>query len=304
MQEKEFLKLVLNNNIPGKEEIRQRVLDRANSQKGAVRMKRKLITIGLSLCLVAGMTYGVYAAAEKMEYKRAESFLYGIGVDAQEMSRTQAKDAYHDMVSDSFQLDITQEILEKRANEVGLEYVPQDGEHIYRALKNYSALTVTNRVSREQIQELETGLTYGEIIDRLGITKDVGKDSYILQYLVDGKMLLTLTFTEESDVCPYSGEELLGTLKKVVTENTSADTFDAVVLSNEGKSLLVDCPAHDKFENAWVGVTNKTELVFADGSKAFLSDIEEGAQVIITFDGGIRESYPVQITATKIVISN
>jgi hypothetical protein len=31
--------------------------------------------------------------------------------------------------------------------------------------------------------------------------------------------------------------------------------------------------------------------------------LNDGTPVIITFDGGIRESYPVQITAIKIVIS-
>ena len=303
MRERDFIKLVLQDKLPDKEIIRRQVLAGPEPRKGVVSMKRKLITACLSLGLIIAMTYGVYAAAENIEYKKAEHFLYEIGVEAADLTRAQAKDVYRDMVSDQFKLDITQEVLEKRANEMGIEYVPQESEYIYRALKNYSALTYTNRVSLDQVRELEAGLTYGEIIERLGVTKNVGKDSYILQYLVDGKMLLTLTFADESEVCPLSGEELLGTLKRVVTENTGGDTFDAVVLEIEGGRLLVHCPAYEKFDTAWVGLTEKTELVFADGRKASLGDLNDGTPVIITFDGGIRESYPVQITAIKIVIS-
>lgn len=303
MQERDFLKLMLQERLPDKEIIRQRVLAGPEPRKGVVSMKRKLITACLSLGLIVAMTYGVYAAAENIEYKKAEHFLYEIGIEAADLSRGQAKDVYHDMVSDQFQLEITKEVLEKRANEVGIEYVPQESEYIYRALKNYSALTYTNRVSLDQVRELEAGMTYGEIIERLGVTKDVGKDSYILQYLVDGKMLLTLTFADESEVCPLSGEELLGTLKKVVTENTGGDTFDAVVLEIEGRRLLVHCPAYEKFDTAWVDLTDKTQLVFANGKEASPSDLKDGTPVIITFDGGIRESYPVQITAAKIVIN-
>ena len=115
-------------------------------------MKRKLITACLSLGLIIAMTYGVYAAAENIEYKKAEHFLYEIGVEAADLTRAQAKDVYRDMVSDQFKLGITQEVLEKRANEMGIEYVPQESEYIYRALKNYSALTYTNRVSLDQVR--------------------------------------------------------------------------------------------------------------------------------------------------------
>lgn len=303
MQEKDYLKLVLDEKLANKEQIRNQVFKRLENQKGVVPMKRKLATVALSLCLVAAMTYGVYAAADTIEYKRAENFLGEIGVEAQDYSRTQAKAAYHDMANQDFQLDITKEILTKRANELGIEYAPAEGEHVYWALKSYSSLTSTNRVTLAQVQELEAGLSYREIIDRLGVTKDMGKDSYILQYLVDGKMLLTLTFSNEDEICPMSGEELLGTLRKVATENNSELTFDAVVIQTSENSIFVDCPAYDTFDSASVSITKDTEIVFANGQKATIGDISKGASVIVTYSGEIRLSYPVQITAAKIVIS-
>jgi len=123
-----------------------------------------------------------------------------------------------------------------------------------------------------------------------------------LQYLVDGNKLLVLTFSDENDICPYSGEEMLSSLKKVETGNNSEFTFDAVVLEVSERSIFVDCPAYDKFDSANVGISDTAEIVFADGGKASLADIAKGAGVVITYDGAIRESYPVQITATKIVI--
>jgi len=304
MKEKLLLKQIIEDKLADKEVIRQRVLADAENWKGADRMKRKLVIATLTLGLVVAMSYGVYAAAESIEYHRAEDFLAEIGVEAGEFSRSQAKAAYRDMRSGEFNQEITEEILAKRANELGIEYVPAEAQHVYRALKNYSALTYTNRVSQDQIQALEAGLPYGEIIDRLGVTKDVGKDVYILQYLVDGTKLLTLSFADENEICPLSGIELLATLKKVATENNTEFTFDAVVLQVSDGRLLVDCPAYGKFDCASVGITDKTRFATRDGQAASFSDIISGAAVTITYDGTMRESYPVQITATELILGD
>lgn len=304
MDERELIKKVIGAKLAGKEEIRAKILAGIGNRKGVVSMKRKLVTVALSLVLVVAMSYGVYAVAENIEYNRAEDYLGEIGVNAQEISRSQAKQVYRDMRTEEFELEITKEVLDKRANDLGLEYVPVEAEHVYRALKNYSALTSTHKVTADQVEDLEAGLTYGEIIDILGVTKDVGKDSYILQYLVDGNKLLTLSFNDEEDICPLSGQEMLETLKKIATENNTELSFNATILQNNEGSLLVDCPAYDKFDSAYVGITEETAILFNDGNKAVREDLTVGSAVVITYSGTIRESYPVQIDAVKIVIQN
>jgi len=306
VKEKEFLKRVLNEKLADKELIRRRVLTYAENEgqtvKGAFAVRKKLVIAAVSACFVVALSFGVYAAADAVEYGRAEAFLGEIGVKARDLPRADAKELYRDMKSGSFELPMTMEILEKRAGDLGVEYVPQDSEQIYRALKNYSSLTYTGRVTSDKVETLGAGLSYGEIIDILGATKDVGDDTHMLQYLVDGSKLLVLTFGDESDICPYSGEEMLSTLKRVETRNNSDFAFDAVVVEVGGGRLFVDCPAYGKFDSASVGLSETAEIVFAGGGKASLADIAKGAEVIITYDGMIRESYPVQITATKIVI--
>lgn len=306
MKEKDFLRRVLNEKLADKELIRQRVLARAKreeqSAKGVAGMRKRLVIAAVGACVVTALSFGVYAAADAVEYGKAEAFLGEIGIAVQDLPRSDAKELYRDMKTGSFELPMTMEILEKKAGDLGVEYVPQDSEQIYRALKNYNSLTSTGRITSEQVEALKAGLSYGEIIDALGATKDVGDGEHMLQYLVDGSKLLVLTFVEESDICPYSGKELLSSLKRVETKNNSELTFDAVVLDVSKGSIFVDCPAYDKFDSANVGVPDTAEIVFADGGKASFEDIAKGAEVVITYDGMIRESYPVQITATKIVI--
>ncbi|HOB35693.1 MAG TPA: hypothetical protein PKL39_08100 [Bacillota bacterium] len=300
MEEKAFLKAVLREKLADKEKIRRQAL--AGGSKGGVSMQRKLALAAMSICIMALMTYGAYAAADSIQYKKAEAFLGSIGISAQDVGRAQAKEIYKDMVTESFQLSATRAVLEKRANELGIEYIPADTEHVFQGVKNYSILNSTSKVTREQVLALESGLTYAEIIETLGPTRDVGRGTHIVQYLVDGKLLLTLEFSQETEVCPLSGEELLGTLRKIAAENNSALTFDAVVLQKDQNSLHVDCPAYDRFDSAWVGVIKRTEILFADGKKATLADIEPGTAVTVTYTGEIRESYPPQVTAVKIVI--
>lgn len=300
MRESDFLKTVLKEKLANKEEIRQQAL--AQAEKGAVSMKKKLVTVALSLCLVVGMTYGVYAAADTIQYNRAEDFLQEIGVEAGTLDRATAKRVYRDMSSQEFNLDATEEVLVKRAYELGMEYVPQDNQHVYQALKNYSAFTVTNKISKDQVLALEAGMSYSDIIEQLGSTKDVGEDSHILQYLVDERMLLTLTFSDETEICPLSGTELLDTLRKVVTENTSGLSFDATVIKVDGNSILVDCPGNDMFDTALVGIAEDTVVFYAGGEKAEIQDLANGMSLIVTYTGTIRESYPPQITATEITI--
>ena len=69
------------------------------------------------------------------------------------------------------------------------------------------------RSRRSRFAPLPSGLTYGEILERLGRTKDTGRDEHAYQYTVDGDKVLLLRFRMEEDICPHSGEELLAALE-------------------------------------------------------------------------------------------
>ncbi len=71
-------------------------------------------------------------------------------------------------------------------------------------------------------------------------------------------------------------------------------TFSAVVDSVSDGSIMVSTISFDSFDKASVAVTDQTQVI---------GTLEAGAQAVITIKGEIRESYPVQVTATKIVIT-
>lgn len=72
-------------------------------------------------------------------------------------------------------------------------------------------------------------------------------------------------------------------------------TFTAVIKNISENGIMVDTVNFEIFDKASVSMTDKTKI---EGT------IEEGKTAEITILGEIRESYPVQVTATKIVLMN
>ncbi len=107
--------------------------------------------------------------------------------------------------------------------------MPDDPAELYKAILRYGLFYPTAALTSVQIRALPSGLTYGEILERLGRTKDTGRDEHAYQYTVDGDKVLLLRFRMEEDICPHSGEELLAALEDAGQPSQSGDTFRAVL---------------------------------------------------------------------------
>jgi len=134
------------------------------------------------------------------------------------------------------------------------------------------------------------------------VTKDIGSGMHILQYAVDGDKIFYLSFANENDICEKSGEELLLTLVDDNQDNTDDNTFNATLVIRHNNSIRVSCPNYKHFDEIDLSITENTVIEFADGRKATIDDIQGKLRITIT--GEIRESYPPQGTAAKIVILN
>jgi len=73
--------------------------------------------------------------------------------------------------------------------------------------------------------------------------------------------------------------------------------FSGVVETAEENSMLVASSDNAGFDKALVSITSKTEIMPGNAK------INSGDIVTVTYDGTVRESYPVQITALKIEIA-
>ncbi|NLN03834.1 MAG: hypothetical protein GX166_03295 [Clostridiaceae bacterium] len=299
VKEKDFLKNVIEDNVIQKERIRENILNK-EYKKEVIPMKKKLY-MAASIVLVFLIVFATYAYVDAKEYKEAVLFLNEIGIQEGMLSRSEAKKVYKDIKSGSFDEPVTNAVLTKVAENYGLNVENQGPEEIYATIRTYNMLTYTKRISSEDVLKIDKGMTYKDIIKLLGETKDIGTiDEHVLMYVVDGTKLLYLKFSDEDEVCQRTGKELLDTLVNAVQDQKDKNTFNAIVINKSKNHVFLSCPTYELFDSIYLIIDDKTEIVFEDGTKATVNDIE--GEVIATFTGGIRESYPPQANAKKIVI--
>lgn len=77
-------------------------------------------------------------------------------------------------------------------------------------------------------------------------------------------------------------------------------TFEAVIETVTEGAVLVNAKAGSGFDKAKVQVANETKLEDERGAALTLDQFKAGDGVKVVFDGAVRESYPVQITAKSI----
>ncbi|MHB1484251.1 MAG: hypothetical protein ACYCYI_06260 [Saccharofermentanales bacterium] len=302
MNEKDLFKKTIDENIFKKEEIRNNVLDIVNrvEKKEGYFMRKKLILAGISVGIVIAISLSAYAAVDIYQYNQAESFLGKIGIETEKLAREEAKKVYKDIASDSFTYETTKDVLNDRAVEMGIEEIPQDTKAIYEAIVVYNGMISTTKITTAQILAIKAGMTFSEIIKSLGPTKDIGSGLHVLQYAVDGDKIFYLSFPDENTKCTLSGEEYVKTLVDAKQDNDDPNTFNATLTQRVDNMILVSCPTFKNFDVISLTITKDTEIVFADGTKAGVDDIK--GDMTITITGEIRESYPPQGTAKKIVL--
>lgn len=153
-------------------------------------------------------------------------------------------------------------------------------------------------VSRDSVEELTAGMTYGSIIQKLGATQDVGSGMYVAVYLVGGDSYLHLSFAEAEDVCGSSGKELLEGMQSAV--GIRGAVMD--ITAGEGIiTMLVEATGSDygMYDKASVRVDKET-VVMRNEEPAAMEEITAGALVEVVFDGPVAESYPVQGYAGRV----
>lgn len=73
-------------------------------------------------------------------------------------------------------------------------------------------------------------------------------------------------------------------------------------------SIFVTVPEEQatelSFDKASVGIRASTKIILADGSEGSMDDLKTGMNILVSFDGLVMESYPVQLTASKINIQS
>jgi hypothetical protein len=174
----------------------------------------------------------------------------------------------------------------------------------------FSPYNPVGHVRTSDVESIRKGITYREILTRLGATRDTGSGLHIAQYVVDEKQNLYIGFADADEVCTKSGSELLQNAQPIVDDSGAIGIRGVVtdiVRGKDGITMLVEGKLeHDtSFDKASVTVNMKSTVLCdstpVTGLFAF-SEIKEGDTVEVTFNGPVAESYPVQGVATTVRI--
>jgi hypothetical protein len=164
-------------------------------------------------------------------------------------------------------------------------------------------------VSTRDVESITKGMTYREIIERLGPTKDIGSGLHIAAYIVDDSKTLYLSFPSPDDTCPKSGNELLQSVQPIIDDGTVGirGVVKSIVQGKDGITMLVEGKKEEdtSYDKASVTVNMRSRVLRGTtpvtGQFAF-SAIKVGDTVEVVFDGPVSMSYPVMGVARTVGI--
>lgn len=129
-------------------------------------------------------------------------------------------------------------------------------------------------ITSQQVKNINKGMTYKEIITKLGSTIQEGYGVICATYLVDNKDLLSICFGNINDICDKSGEELYEQMINFTLIDIAYNYLD-----NETKSTIINLYQSTittlKIENdGYIYLNRDSEMVQIKNKEIILVDFE------------------------------
>lgn len=83
---------------------------------------------------------------------------------------------------------------------------PSTESSYYELLSSHNKI---RNIPSKTLKEIKSNMAYEEIIKKLGMTKDIGSGLFVAEYIVDDKLILSISFGNLNDKCLLDGNELL-----------------------------------------------------------------------------------------------
>jgi hypothetical protein len=170
----------------------------------------------------------------------------------------------------------------------------------------FSPYNPVGHIRTSDVESIQMGTTYREIITRLGATRDVGSGLHVAQYVVDEKLDLYLSFADPSDTCKQSGRGLLDAMtfaellrydnpiahvhasdvESITKGMTYRETITRLGQTRDtGSGLHIAQYVVDEKQNLYIGFADMNEVCTKSGAQLL-----QGAQPIVEESGtiGIR----------------
>ena len=157
----------------------------------------------------------------------------------------------------------------------------------------------STKISSSDVKAIKAGMTYREIINKLGETANFGKPK-MRQYIVDDKLVLSLRFNNLSDVCKKTGEELLKEAVPYKVPERIKDKLNDSVYAIVTADKFISCVNND-LKSCYSIDLSDAEIKFENGKAATAADVKPMSSVLISYDVA-AESYPGKMHCLKVTI--
>ena len=168
---------------------------------------------------------------------------------------------------------------------------------------NTTAFKTLDFVDVAKFSEIKSGMTYEQVFNILCHETKLYLSDNCKTYLLNNNKILSIKYQNITDICNYSGYELLDLAKSYIPPNEivifgnqpKKDSCFAVIVNDDFDFVFsADCGFNDlSFK--------KSNIVFQNGTLANEDDLTINSQIIIYYDE-ILESHPGTIICSEIVI--
>ena len=178
-------------------------------------------------------------------------------------------------------------------------YIYKDGGNSF--FINTSVFKDSNFVDVARFNEIKSGMTYEQIFNVLGASTYLYSSNNCKIYLLNDNKILSIKYEKLTDICNYSGYELLALAKSYIPQN------DIVIT---GKQPENDCcfaiVVDDKFIfSADCGFNQlslkNSNIIYQNGRSASEKELTINSPIIVYYDE-ILESDPGALICSEIVI--
>ena len=179
-------------------------------------------------------------------------------------------------------------------------YYIYNGEIKHNFLNTTASKTLVF-VDVTKFNEIKSGMTYEQVFDILCDETNWYLSDNCKTYLLNNNKILSFKYENITDLCNYSGDELLDLAKSYMPPN------EIIISGNQPKkdscfAVVVDDGFVFSVDGGFSELSLKnSNIVFQNGNLANEDDLTINSQIIIYYDE-ILESYPGTIICSEIVI--
>ncbi|MGV8979765.1 hypothetical protein [Clostridium sp.] len=159
------------------------------------------------------------------------------------------------------------------------------------------------KVKESTVKEIKVGMTFEEIIKKLGKSKDIGSGLYVAVYALEDGAPIYFSYGDIKETTKLSGNEIImnARLNSLRIKDTVKIGIRGKVMSivndKDSITILVEGRVENDtiYDKASVTIPKGTIITENKLSRLLdISDIIVGQTAEIVFDGAVAESYPIQ----------